>query len=119
MEASAEPVPKTSEPSLSARLRPEAVTERAGGQEQAGEDEHVGVDDPLQLRGEASRSRSSVGSATLRMVLSSPMTSSEKQSTTSAHQRLGLRFGFELRHVFAPLDGYETVRSFHIGSCTA
>ena len=28
----------------------EAVTERAGREQQAGEDEHVGVDDPLQLR---------------------------------------------------------------------
>ena len=32
-------------------LAPEAVAERAGGQQQTGEDERVGVDDPLQRRG--------------------------------------------------------------------
>ena len=32
-----------------AALAAEAVAERAGGEQQAGEDEHVGVDDPLQL----------------------------------------------------------------------
>src|SRR5205085_984618 len=31
-------------------LAAEAVAERAGGEQQAREDEHVGVDDPLQLR---------------------------------------------------------------------
>ena len=68
----------------------EAVAEGAGGEEQAGEDEHVRVDDPLQLGARLRRGRSrSVGSATLRMVLSSPITSSDAERTTSVHQRRG------------------------------
>ena len=47
---SAEPRPKTARPKVERALAAEAVAERAGGQQQAGEDEHVGVDDPLQLR---------------------------------------------------------------------
>ena len=39
-----------------AALAAEAVAERAGGEQQAGEDEHVGVDDPLQLGAGAPRS---------------------------------------------------------------
>ena len=44
-----EPRPKMARPMVSAALAAEAVAERAGGEQQAGEDEHVGVDDPLQL----------------------------------------------------------------------
>ena len=42
--------PKIASPGLERALAPEAVAERAHGQEQAGEDEQVGVDDPLQRR---------------------------------------------------------------------
>ena len=46
-----EPRPKTTQAERQRALAPEAVAERAGGQQHAGEDEHVDVDDPLQLRG--------------------------------------------------------------------
>ena len=66
----------------------EAVAEAAGGEQQAGEHERVGVDDPLQLAGRwRPRSRTSVGRATLRIVLSSPITSRLRQSTPRIHHR--------------------------------
>ena len=42
--------PKTTRPAVSIPLRPIAVGERAGAEEQAGEHQLVAVDDPLQLR---------------------------------------------------------------------
>ena len=65
----------------------EAVAEAAHREQQAGEDQRVGVDDPLELAGRGAESRSIVGSATLRIVLSSEMTSSETDRTTSVHHR--------------------------------
>ena len=44
-----EPTPKMTRPMLQRALAPEAVAEAAGGEQQAGEHERVGVDDPLQL----------------------------------------------------------------------
>ena len=41
---------RAASPACSARLRPEAVAERAHRQQQAGEHEQIGVDDPLQRR---------------------------------------------------------------------
>ena len=67
----------------------EPVAEAAGGQQQAGEHQHVGVDDPLQLAGggvEVARTEA-CGRATLRIVLSSPMTSRLRHSTARVHQR--------------------------------
>ena len=84
-----EPRPKMARPIVSAALAAESVAERAGGEQQAGEDEHVRVDDPLQLRAGGAEVALERGSATLRMVLSSPMTSSEAERTTSIHQRRG------------------------------
>ena len=71
----------------------EAVAEAAGGEQQAGEDEHVGVDDPLQLAGRRAEAAlgssgwASVGSATLRIVLSSVITIRLMQSTSSVSHR--------------------------------
>ena len=45
-----EPRPKMASPMRERALAAEAIAEGAGGEQQAGEDEHVGVDDPLQLR---------------------------------------------------------------------
>ena len=42
--------PKSDETGLERALAPEAVAERAQREQQAGEDEQVGVDDPLQRR---------------------------------------------------------------------
>ena len=57
----------------------EAVAEAAGGEQQAGEHEGVGVDDPLQLAGRGAEAAlaggwARVGKATLRIVLSSVIT---------------------------------------------
>src|SRR5215210_1689145 len=41
----------TSPPATGSVRRPASNAEYAGGEQQAGEDEHVGVDDPLELRG--------------------------------------------------------------------
>ena len=80
--------PEDGETECERALAAEAVAERAGGEQQTGEDEHVRVDDPLQLgAGRAEVAARSVGSATLRMVLSSPMTSSDAERTTRVHQR--------------------------------
>ena len=45
----AEPTPNTTSPMLQRALAAEPVTEAAGGEEQAGEDDRVAVDDPLEL----------------------------------------------------------------------
>jgi hypothetical protein len=42
--------PEDEETELQRPFAAEAVTERSGGQQQAGEHQHVGVDDPLELR---------------------------------------------------------------------
>ena len=47
---SAEPSAEDREAEVQRPAAAEAVTERAGREQQAGEDEHVGVDDPLELR---------------------------------------------------------------------
>ena len=79
------------EADLQRALAAEAVAERAGGEEQAGEDERVGVDDPLQLgvRGaETARSRRcSVGSATLSTVLPTMTMISDVQRTARIFHR--------------------------------
>ena len=70
------------------RPRPaEAVAEGAHRQQQPGEDEDVGIDDPLELGGRAPKVRWIVGRATLRTVLSSPMSTRLRQSTPRVHQR--------------------------------
>jgi hypothetical protein len=43
------PGPEQEEADLQRPLAAEAVADRTGGQEQAGEDEHVAVEDPLQV----------------------------------------------------------------------
>ena len=49
--ASTEKTPNTSQADLQGALAAEAIAEAAGGQQQAGEHQRVGVDDPLQLAG--------------------------------------------------------------------
>ena len=49
-DASAENVPNMTSPAVERLLAPEAIAERAGGEQQAGEHDRVRVDDPLQLR---------------------------------------------------------------------
>ena len=46
---STEPMPKTTSPKVRRLVAAEAVTEAARREQQAGEHERVGVDDPLQL----------------------------------------------------------------------
>ena len=53
----AEPAPKIGRPMFSARLRPKRSPSAAGGEQQPGEHEHVGVDDPLQLATRRPRDR--------------------------------------------------------------
>ena len=50
-----EPTPKITRPSDQRAVAAEAVAEAAGGEQQAGEHERVGVDDPLQLAGRRRR----------------------------------------------------------------
>ena len=68
-------------------LAAEAVAEAAGGQQQAGEDEHVGVEIHCSWLDDASRSPRMLGRATLRIVLSSPITRRLARETASVHQR--------------------------------
>ena len=78
---SSEPAAKITQPEVEGAPATEAVAEAPGREQQPGEHEDVGVDDPLQLAGGASRSRTSVGSATFKIVLSSPITSRLRQRT--------------------------------------
>ena len=72
----------------------EPVTEASRGEQQAGEHQRVGVDDPLQLAGRRPEAAlalgwARVGSATLRIVLSSVITIRLMQRTSSvSHRRL-------------------------------
>ena len=76
------------QPELQRALAPEPVAERAGREEQAGEHERVGGDDPLQLRGRGVRARAdSVGIATLRLELPTKTISRLRQRTASVHHR--------------------------------
>ena len=85
---SSEPSPKTTMPNCSAPLPPEAVAEAARGEQQAREHERVRVDHPLELADRSRRGRAaSVGSATLRIELSTMITSRLRHSTPRIHQR--------------------------------
>ena len=76
------------EPELQRALASEAVADRAGGEQQAGEHERVGGDDPLQLRvGGVRAPRDSVGMATFRLELPTKTISRLRQSTASVHHR--------------------------------
>ena len=73
---------------LQRALAAEAVAERAGGEQQPGEHERVGGDDPLQLRlGGAAARATSVGMATLRLELPTKTISRLRHSTASVHHR--------------------------------
>ena len=85
---------------LQRALAAEAVAEAAGRQQQAGEHEGVGVDDPLDLAVGGVRGRSiSDGIATLRIVLSITMISSERHSVARINQRAGVHVRVELLSV--------------------
>ena len=80
--------PNTIEPAVEREPSSVAVTERAGGQQQPGEHEAVGVDDPLQrARRRRARSSARVGSATLRLALAITIITRLMHSTPSVHQR--------------------------------
>ena len=64
-----------------------AVAEAAGDEQQAGERERVGVDDPLEVWLDAPRSRAIVGSAMLTIVPSMTTASSERHRTARTVQR--------------------------------
>ena len=71
------------EPDLQCTAPAEPVAEAAGGEQQAGEHQRVRVDHPLQLAVASRRGRARcVGIATLRIVLSSTITSRLKHSTS-------------------------------------
>ena len=75
---------------LQRTLAAEAVAEGAGGEQQAGEHEAVGVDDPLQLGvawRRAASGRASVGRATLSTVLPTMTMISDAHSTARVFQR--------------------------------
>ena len=76
------------EAELQRALAPEAVAERAGREQQAGEHERVDGDRPTAAASSvASSSRDSVGMATLRLELPTKTISRLRQSTASVHQR--------------------------------
>ena len=83
--------PNSASPALQRALAAEAVAERAHRQQQAGEHEQVGVDDPLQRRaGGVEMLLQATGSATLRIVLSSPMITGSgpaRRASSSAGRR--------------------------------
>ena len=66
-----------------------AVTDAAGGEEQAGEHDRVGGDDPLQLGRPGAQSPTSRGMATLMMVWSIEVTRRARTSTPRMRQRWG------------------------------
>ena len=70
-------------------LAADPVGQASRGQQQPGEDQRVGIDDRLELARRRARSRTSVGSATFRTVLSRLTISRETQSTASASHRRG------------------------------
>ena len=79
---------KSARPSEEHPAAAEEVGERAGGEQQRGERQRVGVDDPLQV-GEADESRSFAmsGSATFTIVMSSSSMNVATQTAPSVHQR--------------------------------
>ena len=80
--------PKSASPSSEERLAAEAVADRAGGQQQRGEGERVGVDDPLELRLRARRCRGrSPGRATLRLATAATTIISARHMTRSTAPR--------------------------------
>ena len=99
----------------------EAVTEAARGEQQAREHERVGVDDPLELAVASRRGRrTSVGIATLRIELSTMITSRLRQSTPRIHHRWLVGAGRRGRTAARPggggavmsASGFDTERSF-------
>ena len=87
-DASAAPTRKPTQAELQRALATEAVAERAGREQQAGEHERVRGDHPLQLRRRwRASSRDSVGIATLRLELPTKTISRLRQSTASVHHR--------------------------------
>ena len=74
-------------------LRPKRSPRLPHGQQQAGEHQRVGVDDPLELARSRRPGRGRcVGRATFRIVLSSDTTSSESERTRRVHHRLSYAF---------------------------
>ena len=68
-------------------LAPKPVSQAAAGEQQPGEDHGVGVDDPLQLARRGVQDRTRVGSATLRIVLSTLTMRAAAHTTMSVVQR--------------------------------
>ena len=85
-----EPRPKTARPKLSARLRPKRSPRAPAVSSRPAKTSMYASTIHCSWELDAPRSCSSVGSATLRMVLSSPMTSSDAERTTRVHQRWGM-----------------------------
>ena len=84
-----EPRPKMSSPMLRPRLRPKRSPRAPAVSSRPAKTSMYASTIHCSWELDAPRSRSSVGRATLRMVLSSPMTSSDAERTTSIHQRCG------------------------------
>ena len=89
---SSEPSAEDDEAGLQRTLAAEAVAEGGGGEQQPGEDEAVGVDDPLDVGVVAPMPPSlggicSVGSATLSTVLPTMTMISDAHSTASVFHR--------------------------------
>ena len=87
--AKTDPSPNTTNPDDERALAPEAITEAARGEQQAGEHQQVAVDDPLQLARARVELLADVGRPTLRIVLPIVITSRLSASTPSACQRRG------------------------------
>ena len=81
------------EADLHGALAAEAVPDAAAGQQQAGEGEAVGVDDPLQRGDRGAEMRLSVGSATLTIVLSTTTRNTLRHRTGRISQRRSLGSG--------------------------
>ena len=77
---------KITRPVCSAALRPKR-SEATGGKQETGEHQHVGLEDPLELAGGGVEVAISVGTTTLRIVLSRAMITSEMHSVARISQR--------------------------------
>jgi hypothetical protein len=85
----AEPAPKISRPMFSARLRPKRSPSAPAVSSSPANTSMYASTIHCSSEAEAPRSRSSVGRATLRIVLSIPITSRDRHRTPSVHHRRG------------------------------
>ena len=98
---------------------PVAIGERAGGEDERGERDRVGVDDPLQPRQARVELRCTLGSATFTIVMSTSSMNVVAQTATSVQRRARAAPSIRrdasrrarLRNLRSPTPGYDVRRA--------